>query len=123
MSKHIRLGPVTDIPKGEGRTFDVGPLQVAVFHGRDGRVFATQAQCPHRNGPLADGLLGGTTLVCPLHEWTFDLLSGMALHGTCGIRTYPVRTEADGSLVLEIEEDGGPPPWRVTNYEKFGNRG
>jgi nitrite reductase (NADH) small subunit len=120
MVKHIRLGAVTRIPKGEGRTFDVGPLEVAVFHGRDGRVFATQAQCPHRNGPLADGLLGGTTLVCPLHEWTFDLVSGMALHGTCGILTYPIQIDADGALVLEIEEDGGPPPWRVTNYEKYG---
>jgi len=120
MSKHVRLGALSGIPKGEGRTFAVGPLNIAVFHGRDGRVFATQAECPHRKGPLADGLIGGTTLVCPLHEWTFDLVSGMALQGACGIRVYPVWTDDAGGLVIEIEEDGGPPPWRVTDYGKHG---
>jgi nitrite reductase (NADH) small subunit len=122
MIKHVRLGPLSAIPSGEGRTFDIGPTKIAVFHTRDGRVFATQAQCPHRNGPLADGLVGGTTLVCPLHEWTFDLVSGIAIQGTCGIHVYPIRTEAEGQLVLEVEEDGGQPPWRVTNYEKFESR-
>jgi nitrite reductase (NADH) small subunit len=116
----VRVGPLSAIPKGEGRTFDVGVAKLAVFHGRDGRVFATQAECPHRKGPLADGLLGGSTLVCPLHEWSFDLLSGMALQGECGIRVYPIHTDSDGSLLVELEEDGGPPPWRVTDYEKFG---
>jgi nitrite reductase (NADH) small subunit len=120
MIKHVRLGTISSIPRGEGRTFEVGPVRVAVFHGRDGRVFATQAECPHRSGPLADGLLGGTTLVCPLHEWTFDLVSGMALQGACGIRIYPIHTEGDGNLVLEMDEDGGQPAWRVTNYQKFG---
>lgn len=119
MSKQIRLGPVAAIPKGEGRTFEIGLLRVAVFHGRDGRVFATQAECPHRQGPLSDGLLGGTTLVCPLHEWTFDLTSGMALQGSCGIHVYPVRVEGAGDVVLEIDDDGGRPPWRVTDYDKF----
>ena len=120
MSKHIRLGTLSSIPRGEGRTFEVGPVRVAVFHGRDGRVFATQAECPHRGGPLADGLLGGTTLVCPMHEWTFDLVSGMALQGACGIRIYPIHADGDGNLVLEMEEDGGQPAWRVTNYQKYG---
>jgi nitrite reductase (NADH) small subunit len=118
MIKHMTVGSISDIPKGEGRTFVRGGFRIAVFHGRDGRVFATQAECPHRGGPLADGLLGGTTLVCPLHEWSFDLLSGMALAGSCGIRMYPVVQRQDGMLVVELEEDGGPPPWRVTDYSK-----
>jgi nitrite reductase (NADH) small subunit len=121
MTKRVRLGPLSAIPEGEGRTFAIGPNQVAVFHGRDGRVFASQAECPHRGGPLSDGLLGGTTLVCPLHEWTFDLLSGMALQGSCGIRVYPIEADAAGDLVLEMEEDGQQPPWRVTNYDKYGS--
>jgi nitrite reductase (NADH) small subunit len=116
MIKHIQLGSISEIPKGEGRTFNVGDLRFAVFHSRDGRVFATQAECPHRGGPLADGLVGGTTLVCPLHDWSFDLLSGMALNGSCGLRMYPVTRAADGSLTIELEEDGGPPAWRVTDY-------
>jgi nitrite reductase (NADH) small subunit len=119
MSKHKTVGSIDDIPKGEGRAFALGGGHcVAVFHARDGRVFATQPQCPHRGGPLADGLLGGTTLVCPLHEWSFDLLSGMALNGGSGIRTYPVTQRPDGTLVVEIEEDGEQPPWRITDYTK-----
>jgi nitrite reductase (NADH) small subunit len=119
MSRRVRLAALTEIPKGEGRTFAIGPVEVAVFHGRDGRVFATQARCPHRKGPLADGLLGGTTLVCPLHEWAFDLTSGMVLQGGCGIHIYPVGVDAAGDVVLEMEDDGGPPPWRISDYEKY----
>jgi nitrite reductase (NADH) small subunit len=119
MSIRITLGPLSAVPSGEGRTFDLGLLQVAVFHARDGRVFATQARCPHRQGPLADGLVGGTTLVCPLHEWSFDLASGMALHGTCGIQVYPLEVSAEGLLVLSLESDGTQPQWRVSDYAKF----
>ncbi|MGD0675067.1 MAG: Rieske 2Fe-2S domain-containing protein [Polyangiaceae bacterium] len=121
MTRHVSLGSVSRIPPGEGRSFEVGNVRVAVFHGRDGRVFATQAECPHRQGPLADGLLGGTTLVCPLHEWTFDLMSGMALQGGSGIRVYPVHVDAAGNLVIQVDDDGGPPPWRITDYVKHGS--
>jgi nitrite reductase/ring-hydroxylating ferredoxin subunit len=58
-------------------------------------------------------------LICPLHEWSFDLVSGMALNGECGIRTYPVTSHADGTLVVEVEEDGMPPPWRTTDYSRL----
>jgi nitrite reductase (NADH) small subunit len=118
MSKHVLLGPASEIPPGEGRTFRVSGTGIAVFRTREGRVFATQSECPHRGGPLSDGLVGGTTLICPLHEWSFDLLSGMALTGSCGIRVYPIVQGPDGVLVLEIEEDGSPPPYRHTDYSK-----
>jgi nitrite reductase (NADH) small subunit len=119
MSRHIRLGELASIPEGEGRTFDIGSANVAVFRSRGGHLFATQAECPHRGGPLADGLVGGTTLICPLHEWTFDLMSGMAIQGECGIRTYPCRVDEDGMIVLDVEEDGAPPPFRVADYARF----
>jgi nitrite reductase (NADH) small subunit len=101
MTERHKLGALSQIPKGEGRNFEVGAQRFAVFHARDGRVFATQASCPHRQGPLADGLLGGTTLVCPLHEWQFDLETGKALVGECGIRVYTVTLDA-GELWLEL---------------------
>ncbi len=64
-----------------------------MFHTRGGDVYAVQAECPHRGGPLADGLVGGTTLICPLHAWKFDLTTGQALFGDCGLKTYPVRVD------------------------------
>ena len=94
--KEIRLGSVNFIPPGEGRTFAAGGKRIAVFRTRTGGVFATQAECPHRGGPLADGLVGGTVVICPLHSWKFDLATGQALFGECGIQTYPVRVDESG---------------------------
>jgi len=99
-----KIGPVDQIPVGEGRNFQVGEATIAVFRTHAGRVFATQATCPHKNGPLADGLIGGTTLVCPLHEMQFDLCTGKALSGECTIATFPV-TEKDGNLMVELGGD------------------
>jgi nitrite reductase/ring-hydroxylating ferredoxin subunit len=55
--------------------------------------------CPHRGGPLAEGLTGGTMVVCPLHAWTFDLVTGCCAGGTEAVGYYPARVE-DGQLVV-----------------------
>src|SRR4051812_49028697 len=100
---NYQLGSAKQIPKGEGRTFEVGDKRVAVFRTRQGEVYATQAECPHRKGPLADGLLGVDTLVCPLHEWSFDLHTGAAKTGTCGVAVYPIRQDEHGMMVLTLD--------------------
>src|SRR5687767_13049043 len=99
----VTLGPVQAIPEGEGRSFVVGDKRVAVFRNRQGRVFATQAECPHRAGPLADGLLGGDTLICPLHSLKFDLGTGRSADGSCSLSIYPVRLSATGQIVIELD--------------------
>jgi nitrite reductase (NADH) small subunit len=96
----IRLGPVAAIPLGEGRTYAVNGENIAVFRTRGGAVYAVQAACPHKGGPLADGLVGGTTLICPLHGWKFDLSTGQALFGDCGVKTFPVRIDEAEQVVL-----------------------
>jgi nitrite reductase (NADH) small subunit len=95
-----RLGPAATIPLGEGRVYAVHGENIAVFRTRAGAVYAVQAACPHRGGPLADGLVGGTTLICPLHGWKFDLSTGQALFGDCGVKTYPVRVDEVEQMVL-----------------------
>jgi nitrite reductase (NADH) small subunit len=97
-----KLGNLTQIPEGQGRNFEVSGLRIAVFRQRDGRVFATQADCPHRGGPLADGLVGGETLVCPLHEWRFNLATGDSENGSCGIQTYRITLDGEGTMLLEV---------------------
>jgi nitrite reductase (NADH) small subunit len=100
MAREQSIGSVDQIPEGEGRVFDLGGQKIAVFRTRAGSVFAVQPNCPHRNGPLANGLLGTDTLVCPLHDRTFDLGTGRAIgHDDC-LRTYPVRLELDGSVLI-----------------------
>jgi nitrite reductase (NADH) small subunit len=100
--KEVALGPLSAIPPGEGREFTALGVEVAVFHLRGGEVRATQARCPHRDGPLADGLTGGNVVVCPFHAWKFDLTTGQPLLGECPIHVYSVRVDADGVLFLKL---------------------
>ena len=98
----VKLGALDAIPLGGARNIDVLGRKLAIFHTRSGGVFAVQAECPHRGGPLADGLVGGTTLICPLHAWKFDLTTGEALFGDCGIKTYPVRIDESGQIIVTV---------------------
>lgn len=98
-----RLGPVDLVPLGEGRNFDLGEERIAVFRTRDGQVFATQAACPHAGGPLADGIVGGSTVVCPLHARKFELSTGACRGDDCrSLATYPIVIR-DGVLFLVDE--------------------
>jgi nitrite reductase (NADH) small subunit len=94
----MRLGPVDDIPLGEGRTYAVDGEMVAVFRLRDGSLRALQAVCPHRGGPLADGQIDLKVVVCPLHLNAFDLTTGCSLSGLPDLRVYPVTVDADNHL-------------------------
>jgi nitrite reductase (NADH) small subunit len=98
----VTATPLDAIPMGEGRTFVLGGVRIAIFHTRDGSVFATQADCPHKNGPLADGLTGNGVVVCPLHSWKFDLKTGTALFGDCGIKTYPARIDNNHRVLVRL---------------------
>jgi|HubBroStandDraft_1064217.scaffolds.fasta_scaffold218104_2 nitrite reductase (NADH) small subunit len=99
----VALASLSAIPPGEGRTFQVAGERIAIFHSRGGGVFATQAECPHRGGPLADGLLGGRVLICPLHAWKFDLETGDALAGSCSLKTYAARVDAAGRILVRMD--------------------
>jgi nitrite reductase (NADH) small subunit len=103
MAQTVSVGPVAQIPVGEGRTFIVNSEQIAVFRTHSGDVYATQAECPHQRGPLADGLLGGTTIYCPLHDRAFDLRSGEGLGGECAkLKTYSVVLTDQNDLLVTL---------------------
>ncbi|MCT7660140.1 nitrite reductase small subunit NirD [Mycobacterium deserti] len=94
----VDLGSVDQIPVGEGRTFAVGDGQIAVFRLRDGSLRAIDALCPHKGGPLADGLADDRVVVCPLHGHTFDLCTGNETGADpMSVRSYPVSV-VDGTL-------------------------
>ena len=98
----IDLGALESVPLGQGFCFRVGGLEIAVFRQRDGRVFAASNRCPHRQGPLAEGILGGGKVICPLHAHAFDLCSGAGAVPEERLRVYPVRV-VDGRLLLGVE--------------------
>ena len=90
----VVVGSLDEIPIGEGRTFAVDGAQIAVFRLRDGSLRAIDAVCPHRGGPLADGLADEGVVICPLHGHTFDMCSGAETSGNpMSVRSYPVSTE------------------------------
>jgi nitrite reductase (NADH) small subunit len=96
----FEVGAVDDIPPGEGRTFAVDGEQVAVFRLRDGSLRAIDAVCPHRGGPLADGLADDRVVVCPLHGHTFDMCTGVEAGGAdMSVRHYPV-SAVDGVICI-----------------------
>jgi nitrite reductase (NADH) small subunit len=101
----IPLCPVDEIPLGLGRSFQVGDEVIAVFRNRAGKVFAVENRCPHRGGPLADGMIVGEQVVCPLHAFRYHGESGACdQQGICGLRTYPVQV-SDGVVLLELTAD------------------
>ncbi len=95
------VGRIAQIPPGEGRNFEVAGLRVAVFHTRSGQIFATQANCPHRGGPLADGLTDENTVICPLHDRTYAFGTGAGIGTDCSITVYPARVQ-EGEILLEV---------------------
>ncbi|GCE03331.1 Rieske (2Fe-2S) protein [Dictyobacter aurantiacus] len=98
------LGPLDRLPLGEGRTFQIGEAKIALFRTRSGEVFALQAGCPHKNGPLADGMTGDGKVVCPLHGYKFCLASGEPLGNTCApLKTYNVSLGANGEILLSLD--------------------
>lgn len=102
-ARQVNLGPVGRIPIGEGRTFTVDSLEIAVFRPRSGEVFATQASCPHANGPLADGFIGNGKVVCPFHAYRFDLATGCPEGNSCApLATYPAGVTGDGDILLTL---------------------
>jgi nitrite reductase (NADH) small subunit len=97
------LGPVDRIPPGEGQTFRVAGREIAVFRTRDDDVLATQGRCPHKAGLLADGLVGGGTVICPLHSYKFDLATGAAAGNACAsLDTYRVELTSERRVVVWI---------------------
>lgn len=94
---------VDDVPVGLGRAFEVAGHTIAIFRTRTGRVHAVANTCPHRGGPLADGMLAGDRVVCPFHGFRYELENGGCdQQNTCAIDVYPARVE-DKSIVLRVK--------------------
>jgi nitrite reductase/ring-hydroxylating ferredoxin subunit len=108
VSAPLRLGPLADIPVGEGRAYAVGGEQIAVFRLGDRSVRALSAVCPHAGGPLADGQIDGEVLICPLHLHVFELATGCSRTGQPGLRVYPVAVDDRGDVVLDGPLDQTP---------------
>jgi nitrite reductase (NADH) small subunit len=101
----LDIGPATQISPGHARTMpvrlpDVEVREIAIFHTLDNRFYALLNRCPHKAGPLSQGIVHGDVVTCPLHNWNISLRTGQALGEDAGcVPTIPLRVDA-GRLYL-----------------------
>ena len=95
--------PVADleaIPALGARVVRTPQGDIAVFRTADNEVFALRDRCPHKGGPLSQGIVHGTSVTCPLHNWVISLETGKALGADQGCtRTIPVKRDGDTILI------------------------
>jgi nitrite reductase (NADH) small subunit len=99
----VRITEVENIPLREGRAVQVGGQVLAIFNLGD-RFLALENRCPHRGGPLADGIVSAGTVVCPLHAWKVDLATGRVTNqpeNPLCVQTFPSRVEG-GAVFVEF---------------------
>jgi nitrite reductase (NADH) small subunit len=96
----IDLGSIDLVPVGQGQSFILYGDEIAVFRDRTGKFFGVENRCPHRRGPLAEGVMGNGKVVCPLHGHKFDLATGEGSDKQECVRTFKVWEEY-GRLVIE----------------------
>jgi nitrite reductase (NADH) small subunit len=102
-----RITAAENIPEREGRAVRLGLHEIALINLGE-RFVAVENRCPHKGGPLADGIVGGSVVTCPLHNWRVCLESGEVLkpsgqHGAC-VRTFGVKVE-DGIVAVNLPEE------------------
>jgi nitrite reductase (NADH) small subunit len=103
----LDIGALDDIPRQGARVVKTPQGCVAVFRTVQDQVFAMDDRCPHKDGPLSEGIVHGTSVTCPLHAWVFSLETGRAQGADDGaVATYAVRVEA-GRLLLDARHLAG----------------
>ncbi|MDZ4310868.1 MAG: nitrite reductase small subunit NirD [Cypionkella sp.] len=101
MTLWIDIGALADIPPQGARVVRTAQGCVAVFRTAEDQVFAIDDACPHKGGPLSEGIVHGNAVTCPLHAWVFSLETGMAQGVDEGaVQSYPARVEA-GRILLD----------------------
>jgi nitrite reductase (NADH) small subunit len=102
MTNWTEIVKLEDIPKLGSRVLKTDTMNIALFRTAADEVFAIKDECPHRQGPLSQGIVHGTSVTCPLHNWKIDLASGQALGPDEGCaNTFATRVE-DGRVFLAL---------------------
>jgi len=96
------IGRAEDIPRQGARVVKTDKGDIAVFRTAEDEIYAIRNCCPHKGGPLSEGIVYGATVACPLHNLSLDLKSGQAVAPDDGcVTTYPVRLEG-GLIYLDF---------------------
>jgi nitrite reductase (NADH) small subunit len=98
----IEVGGIDEIPQLGSRVVKTSSGDVAVFRNAEDEVFALRDRCPHKGGPLSQGIVHGTSVTCPLHNWVIGLDSGNAKGNDKGCtKRFPVKL-VDRRIFLDV---------------------
>ena len=101
-STWIDIGPLDAIPVRGARVIKTAHGCVAVFRTSENDAFALDDRCPHKGGPLSQGIVHGASVTCPLHNWVISLNTGEAQGADKGsVKTYPLKIE-QGRVLVDI---------------------
>jgi nitrite reductase (NADH) small subunit len=102
-TRWIEAATCDQVPLREGRAVRIGARELALFNLGGNRFLAVDGRCPHQGGPLCDGIVAGETVVCPLHAWKINLVSGGVERPaiTACVHTYPTRVTGE-TVLIEI---------------------
>ena len=107
MEKTLRsvfIGEVAELPQKLGKTVIVGNMEIAVFKTENGNIRAIENRCPHKESVLAEGILSGEYVFCPMHDWKISVKDGKVQAPDVGcVQTFPVEVK-DGQVYVLIRE-------------------
>jgi len=105
----LNVGNLNDVPRQGARVVKTSLGDIAIFRTIDDEIFALRDKCPHKGGPLSQGIVHGRRVACPLHDWKIHLDTGLAVTPDegCAAR-FPVRVE-DGVILLSLTVDNNCP--------------
>ncbi len=100
----VAVGTLEDIPREGARLVKTDAGCIAVFRTVDDKVYALDDRCPHKGGPLSQGIVHGGSVTCPLHNWVFDLATGLAQGADDGAVPVTAARVEDGQVLLAADD-------------------
>ena len=99
--QRIRVATVSELPKNIGKTIIVGSHEIALFHLANGKIRAIENRCPHKGGVLAEGMVSGEHVFCPMHDWKINVNDGNVQAPDTGcVNTFPVEIENNDVYII-----------------------
>ena len=99
----IQVGKLEDIPCQGSRVVNTATGEIALFRSVDDQIFALDNRCPHKGGPLSQGIVHGKRVTCPLHSWIIELETGLAVAPDVGcVHRHEIKIEGN-TLFLEVK--------------------
>lgn len=103
--KRYRMGTQNEFPLQTGKVVGIGELELALYRLSNGEFRALENRCPHKGGPLSEGIVSGTYVYCPLHDWKVCVTDGRVQAPDFGcVRTYGVEVVGEEVFILVPED-------------------